>query len=97
MSLEADLDRSASGLAGWLAADQTSPSRQAVRNEEMLRLAAAMAALPENQREVVALKHLHGRTLQQIADQTGRSVPGVVSLLRRGLAGLRERLATGEA
>jgi RNA polymerase sigma-70 factor (ECF subfamily) len=26
-SLEADLDRSSSGLAGWLAADQTSPSQ----------------------------------------------------------------------
>jgi hypothetical protein len=32
-SLEADLDRSASGFAAWLAADQTSPSGQAERNE----------------------------------------------------------------
>ncbi len=32
-SLEADLDRSASGFAAWLAADQTSPSGQAGRNE----------------------------------------------------------------
>src|SRR5215469_16703046 len=36
-SLEADLDRSASGMAGWLAADQTSPSEAAQRNEELLR------------------------------------------------------------
>src|SRR5581483_6647434 len=33
-SLEADLDRSASGMAGWLAVDQTSPSQAAQRNEE---------------------------------------------------------------
>jgi RNA polymerase sigma-70 factor (ECF subfamily) len=46
-SLEADLERSASGLAGRLAADQTSPSQAAIRNEEMLRLADALAALPE--------------------------------------------------
>src|SRR5262249_45077500 len=32
-SLEADLDRSASGMAAWLAADQTSPSQAAERHE----------------------------------------------------------------
>src|SRR5262249_53787748 len=32
-SLEAELDRSASGFAAWLAADQTSPSGRAERNE----------------------------------------------------------------
>jgi RNA polymerase sigma-70 factor (ECF subfamily) len=91
-SLEADLDRSASGLAGWLAADQTSPSQQAVRNEEMLHLADALAALPEPQREVVVLKHLRGWTLQRIGDHLGRTVPAVASLLRRGLEDLRRRL-----
>jgi RNA polymerase sigma-70 factor (ECF subfamily) len=92
-SLEADLDRSASGLAGWLAADQTSPSQAAIRNEEMLRLADALAALPEPQREVVVLKHLRGWTLQQIAEHLGRTVPAVASFLRRGLEDLRHRLA----
>jgi RNA polymerase sigma-70 factor (ECF subfamily) len=95
-SLEADLDRSASGLAGWLAADQTSPSQVAARNEELLRLADALAALPEPQREVIVLKHLRGWTLQQIADHLGRSVPAVASLLRRGLENLRRRLAPKE-
>src|SRR5262249_38038540 len=88
-SLEADLDRSASGLAGWLAADQTSPSQAAERNEDLLRLADALAALPDPQREVVVLKHLRGWTLQRIADHIGRTVPAVASLLRRGLADLR--------
>ena len=95
-ALKADLDRSASGLAGWLAADQTSPSQAAERNEELLRLADALAALPEPQREVVVLKHLRGLTLQQIADQIGRTVPAVASLLRRGLEDLRRRLAPKE-
>jgi RNA polymerase sigma-70 factor (ECF subfamily) len=92
-SLEADLDQSASGLAGWLAADQTSPSGAAMRNEELLRLADALAALPELQREVVVLKHLRGWALQDIAAHVGRSVPAVASLLRRGLEDLRRRLA----
>ena len=46
-SLEADLDRSASGFAAWLAADQTSPSGRAERNEELLRLAEALADFPD--------------------------------------------------
>jgi RNA polymerase sigma-70 factor (ECF subfamily) len=95
-SLTADLDQSASGLAGWLAADQTSPSQAAVRNEELLRLADALEALPEPQRAVVVLKHLRSWTLQRIAAHLGRSVPAVASLLRRGLEELRRRLAPEE-
>ena len=94
-SLEADLDRSSSGLAGGLAADQTSPSKAAERNEELLRLADALADLPEPLREVVVLKHCRGQTLQQIADHLGKSVPSVASLLRRGLKHLREHLHDG--
>ena len=95
-SLEADLERSSSSLAGWLAADQTSPSLAAHRNEELLRLADALADLPEPMREVVILKHCRGQTLQQIADHLGKTVPSVASLLRRGLEALRHRLSTSE-
>src|SRR5262249_242253 len=95
-SLEADLNQSTSGLVGWLAADQTSPSQAAVRNEELLRLADALAALPEPMREVVVLKHLRGWTLQRIGDHLGRTVPAVASLLRRGLENLRRRLSPPE-
>jgi RNA polymerase sigma-70 factor (ECF subfamily) len=92
-SLEADLDQSSSGLVGGLAADQTSPSRAAQRNEELLQLANALAELPEPMREVVILKHCRGQTLQEIADRIGKTVPSVASLLRRGLEALRKRLA----
>jgi RNA polymerase sigma-70 factor (ECF subfamily) len=91
-SLEADLDRSASGFAAWLAADQTSPSGRAERNEELLRMVDALAELPETMREVVVLKHCQGLTLQQIAERVGKTVPAVASLLRRGLAELRTAL-----
>jgi RNA polymerase sigma-70 factor (ECF subfamily) len=95
-SLQADLDRSSSGLAAWLAADQTSPSAAAQRNEELLNLANALADLPELLREVVLLKHCRGKTLRQIADQIGKTVPAVASLLRRGLEQLRHRLSPSE-
>jgi RNA polymerase sigma-70 factor (ECF subfamily) len=93
-SLEAELDRSASGFAAWLAADQTSPSGRAERNEELLRMVEALAELPELMREVVVLKHCQGWTLPQIGERLGRSVPSVASLLRRGLEELRNRLRT---
>jgi RNA polymerase sigma-70 factor (ECF subfamily) len=95
-SIEADLDRSASGFAAWLVADQTSPSRHLIRNEEMLRLVDALTRLPDLMREVVVLKHCQGWTLQRIADHIGRSAPAVASLLRRGLADLRRELESGD-
>jgi RNA polymerase sigma-70 factor (ECF subfamily) len=95
-SLEADLDRSASGFAAWLAADQTSPSGRAERNEELMRMVEALAELPDLMREVVVLKHCQGLTLPQIAARTGKTVPAVASLLRRGLEALRIALKTEE-
>jgi RNA polymerase sigma-70 factor (ECF subfamily) len=95
-SLEAALDHSASGLAAWLAADHTSPSSRAERNEELLRMVEALAEIPEAMREVVVLKHCQGWTLPQIAERTGRTVPSVASLLRRGLEELRKRMKSEE-
>ena len=56
----------------------------------------ALAELPELMREVVVLKHCQGWTLPRIAARIGRSVPAVASLLRRGLAELRNRLKSKE-
>jgi RNA polymerase sigma-70 factor (ECF subfamily) len=94
-SIEAELGNSASGLGAWLAAEQSSPSQRAARNEDVLRLAAALAELPEAMREAVVLKHCQAWTLRQIADRMGRTIPAVASLLRRGLEQLRARLNGG--
>src|SRR5262245_36658207 len=91
-SLEAELERSSSRLEGLLAADQTSPSQRAVRGEELLRLAAALGGLPEDQRRVVELHYLKGLTMSEAAEQMGRTRPAVVGLLFRGLKKLRELL-----
>jgi RNA polymerase sigma-70 factor (ECF subfamily) len=91
-SLDAELELSSSRLERLLAADQTSPSERAVRGEELVRLARALAALPEDQRRVVELHHLKGLPVADVARQMGRSRPAVVGLLFRGLKKLRELL-----
>jgi len=91
-SLEADLDASNSRLDAWLAVDQTSPSEAADAHERAAVLAEAVAALPDDQREVVLAKHCLGLTLAEIAERTGRTPASVAGLLRRGLQSLRDRL-----
>ena len=87
-----DLNQSALGVEAFLAADQTSPSMAVARNEEMQKLARGLQNLPDDARNIVVMKHLQNMTLQQIADATGKTVPAVAGLLRRGLARLREYL-----
>jgi RNA polymerase sigma-70 factor (ECF subfamily) len=95
-SLEAELERSSSRLESLLTADQTSPSQHAVRGEELLRLAAALAQLPDDQRQAVELHHLKGLALIDVAARMQRSRPAVVGLLFRGLRRLRELLQERE-
>ncbi|MEY3172613.1 MAG: polymerase sigma factor SigH [Planctomycetota bacterium] len=90
--IAASINSTAAGLEAWLVADQTSPSRAAARNEQLLRLADALLELPEEQREAVVMKYLQGHDLPQIATTMGKTVPSVAGLLRRGLGRLRELL-----
>jgi RNA polymerase sigma-70 factor (ECF subfamily) len=91
-SLEAAIEESSRRLEGWLAAEQSSPSERAARHEQGVRLAAALAELPEAQREALTLHHLEGRPLEEIAYLVGRSREAVAGLIKRGLRQLRERL-----
>jgi RNA polymerase sigma-70 factor (ECF subfamily) len=91
-SLHAALEDSSARLEALLAADQTSPSERAVRHEELRRLAAALAALPEDQRRAVELHHLHGLPVEEVARELGRTESAAGGLLRRGLKRLRELL-----
>ena len=91
-ALDAALAASSSRLDGWLAAEQSSPSQQAVRHEDALRLAEALEQLPEAQCEALVLQHWQGWSLADIGRHLGRSPEAVAGLLKRGLKQLREIL-----
>lgn len=91
-SLEAALDESAERLEAWVAAEQSSPSERADRNEQLTRLAAALNALPEAQRAALVLRYCQGCSVADISERLGRSPTAVAGLLKRGTRQLRDLL-----
>ena len=94
-SLDITLDGSSSRLE-VLAAQHSSPSQKAARHEDMLRLADALLQLPEDQRSAVAMKHLQGLSVDEIASLMQRSETAIGGLLRRGMTRLRDLLKEKE-
>jgi RNA polymerase sigma-70 factor (ECF subfamily) len=94
-SLERSLEESSFRLERWLAAEHSSPSEVAIRQEDLLRMAEALAQLPPDQRLAVELMHLRDYSVDQISAAMGRSASAVGGLLRRGLSKLREILSEG--
>jgi RNA polymerase sigma-70 factor, ECF subfamily len=94
-SLERELEQSSIRLGSWRAAEQTSPSEQAVRHEEAVRVAAILAQLPEANREAVVLRYYEGLSLDEISARLGRTPAAVAGLLKRGLKQLRATLNDG--
>ncbi|HEV3116593.1 MAG TPA: sigma-70 family RNA polymerase sigma factor [Gemmataceae bacterium] len=91
-SLEAALEESSARLGAWLAAEQSTPSQQAQREEQALRVADALASLPDAQREALELQHWHGWPVAQIAEHMGKSRSAVAGLIKRGLEQLRRTM-----
>jgi len=90
--LEASLQQSSARLEAFLVAEQSSPSECVGRAEELARLASALDALPEAQRQAIELHYLRGLPLAEVAEQLGRSKSAVAGLLHRGLDALRGHL-----
>jgi RNA polymerase sigma-70 factor, ECF subfamily len=92
-SFEATAAESSARLEQFLAAPGPSPSQQAERREQLLRLARAIDRLPPDQREVVVRRDVGSEPVAQIAGEMGRTEKAVAGLLLRGRRKLRELLA----
>jgi RNA polymerase sigma-70 factor (ECF subfamily) len=90
--LAVELEQSSQALDRGLAALQSSPSQQAARREESVRLAQALAQLPDEWRDLLILRHLEGLTFPQVAERLGRTVDSVKKQWPRALARLRQVL-----
>jgi RNA polymerase sigma-70 factor, ECF subfamily len=85
-------DDSVMALAKGLLATGSSPSRNAIRKEIRERVRAALARLPEYNREVLIMRHLEQLSIQQIAALTEVSEGTVKSRLFRGMDQLHRLL-----
>jgi RNA polymerase sigma-70 factor (ECF subfamily) len=77
-------------LENWIESKQPTPIEAAMGDEQLELLARLLAELPDDQQEVLVLKHCLGLKVAEIAEETSRSVASVAGLLRRGLKRLRK-------
>jgi RNA polymerase sigma factor (sigma-70 family) len=79
-------------LEAWLAAEQSSPSQKAQREEQLLQLSDALSQLAADERTALELRYLQESpwSLADIAKHLNRpSAKAVAGLLSRGLEKLR--------
>jgi len=69
------------------------PVRRLERREDQQRVRAAVAALPERQRQAVVLQRFQDCRYAEIAEIMGTSVPAVESLLQRATVALKAALS----
>jgi len=74
------------------AMDEPSPSECALFGERAIQLARALEQLPPDQSEAVRLRHIEGRSLDEVQKHFGRSQEACAGLIKRGLRNLRRLL-----
>ena len=74
--------------------NRPTPGADPIENDETMRLRAAVAALPEKDREVVSLRHHAGLEFNKIAAVLGEPIGTVLARHHRALAKLRTMLDT---
>lgn len=94
VKLERDLctefDQSSRRLDECLASPGSSPSAGAARREQAVRLAAALAQLTPEHREVLILRHVEALSFPEVGDRMGRSADAATKLWARAVRRLRE-------
>jgi RNA polymerase sigma-70 factor (ECF subfamily) len=89
VSLEASLAESTSRMESFLAAAGPSPAERVERTELLILLAEAINRLPDDQRDVVNLRDMHGYRVAEIARMLDKTEKSVAGLLLRGRLELR--------
>jgi RNA polymerase sigma-70 factor (ECF subfamily) len=95
-SLQEILGESSACLQAGIAAEQSSPSKQAAKKEELTRLLESLAKLPDDQREAVTLHHVEGLPNAEVARRMERTEASVAGLIYRGIVRLGELMENQE-
>ena len=72
---------------------QPTASENAMRREESHRLVAALAELPPEERVILEMRYLDGRTLQDIAHETNLTKEAVIWRMQKGMQRVRAIMA----
>ena len=91
--VRAGVENSSLALGRGLPAATPSPSHAAAQRESALRLAEALARLPEDYQTVLLLRVFEGLPAEEVAKRMGRTAGAVRMLQMRALAALREEVA----
>jgi RNA polymerase sigma-70 factor (ECF subfamily) len=86
------LNQSSRMMERVLASTNTSPSVRAERRERAVLLANALDELPSDHREVLVLRELEGKSLNDTAQAMGRTPNAAQKLWARALVQLRRRM-----
>lgn len=89
-SIQEVMADSSARIESFLAATTPTPVEEVARVELLLRLAGAIERLPEDQRDAVGLRYLHGYRVDEIAGLMQKTEKAVAGLLLRGRDALRE-------
>jgi RNA polymerase sigma-70 factor (ECF subfamily) len=90
--VRAAVDQSSLLLARCVAAEGPTPSQIAVEREAAVRLADALARLPEDYQTVLLLRVFEELPAEEVAQRMGRSAGAVRMLQMRALTALKEQL-----
>lgn len=90
--MHAGVEHSSVALARGLAADTPTPSQDATRREDAVRLADALARLPEDYQTVLLLRVFEELPAEEVAERMGRTAGAVRMLQMRALVALREEM-----
>jgi RNA polymerase sigma-70 factor (ECF subfamily) len=88
--VRAGVEHSSVALARGLAADTPTPSQVASQRESAVRLADALARLPDDYRDVLLLRIFEELPAEEVAQRMNRSAGAVRMLQMRALQALRE-------